>query len=114
MGRVTNFPRHALLILEERLKEQEAEGRPDARGNGARRARATNPDIGEPGAAIIGRRCSRKSIASILASWWPRISFARGIMERTPRDLSVSVIQAGLRQALERHAKGLKRGSGEC
>jgi translin len=32
---------------------------------------------------------------------------ARGIMERTRGDLSVSIVQAGLREALERHTEGL-------
>jgi translin len=33
---------------------------------------------------------------------------ARGIMERTRGDLSVSIVQAGLRDALERHTEALK------
>jgi translin len=34
---------------------------------------------------------------------------ARGIMERTRGDLSVTIVQEGLRKALEKHADELKR-----
>jgi translin len=36
---------------------------------------------------------------------------ARGIMERTRGDLSVTIVQEGLRKALEKHAEDLKRES---